>query len=118
MSRPSNAELLAREPEIEEGTETAVDAFHQRYPNSKVIEAESIEDDAGTTTHYEVAGGYQEGETARIWSVKVGLDGTIKDEDVEERPNTPPGQAKQHPRLEKLDQGLKARGPKPKKTKG
>jgi hypothetical protein len=117
MPRPSNADLLAREPVIEEGTEAAVDAFHKVYPNAKVIEAESIEDDAGSLTHYEVAGGWTDPEgKVHIASIKVGTDGTTVMEQ-EERPDVPPGHLK-NPRIEKLDQGLKARGPKAPKTKG
>lgn len=113
MARPTNQEMYDREPELEAGSEAVVAAVQAAHPEHKIIEAEVDNDPTtGAALGYEVTSGWvdADGTTYHILESTFDADGTLTGE--EERPNVPPGQAKEkHDKPDKKEKPLKARKP-------
>jgi hypothetical protein len=89
MNRPSNTAIYNRTPEIELGSENAIAVVQAKYPNCKIIEADVLDDGSGT----EITLGLMDGDSARIIDVVLNKENVILTET--ERPDVPPGLAKQ-----------------------
>ena len=115
MARLTNKQMLEQmesEPNLEGGTEEAVEKVRTLYPDGKILEAEKDENNVEVTVGFRAVDGQ-----ARLLEVTIGPDGSVLNTD--ERPDTVPGEDVQ-PDEEQTDdqQEKKSRASQARERKG